>query len=280
MDNSRNDDGTSKLAGCILIGGAVLVVAVLILLFCSYSTVSPGNVGVLTSFGAVDPNPLPEGWNWKAPWKKVREVNVRTQEIKETAEVPSKEGLAMHLEASLLFSVDPAQAPKVYQKLGDGYQTIIEATFRSAMRGESVNHDSKDLYTAARAKVEAALEHAIKDQLAERGILVDRVLLRDTMLPPKVKAAIDEKLAADQDNQRMEFVLQKAKKDAEKMVIEAKGISDSQDIIKSTLTENYIRYLWVKALEKAAEHKTATIYVPTGRDGMPLVGVAHDGREK
>jgi regulator of protease activity HflC (stomatin/prohibitin superfamily) len=102
-------------------------------------------------------------------------------------------------------------------------------------------------------------------------VAVEKVLLRNITLPEKVKSAIEAKLAAEQEAERMQFVPAKERQEAERREVEAQGVAKAQQIIQGTLTENYIRYLWVKALENNAQHPSTVIYVPIGQDGLPLV---------
>jgi regulator of protease activity HflC (stomatin/prohibitin superfamily) len=251
-----------------VLAGAIIV----IFAWWSVTTVPSGSVGIVTTFGKVDSQPLPEGLHLVAPWRSVYPLSVRTQEVKEVMEVPTKEGLTINLEVSLLFALDSARASEVFQKVGPNYlQVVVEPQFRSATRGVTVNYEAKDLYTAKRAVVERELETATSLLLQERGLTCDKVLLRKIELPPAVKGAIDQKMAAEQESQAMEFKLQIERQKADQKKIEAEGTAQAQRIITETLNENYIRYLWVKALETAAQNRATVIYVPTGKDGLPML---------
>ncbi|MBI3822947.1 MAG: prohibitin family protein [Planctomycetes bacterium] len=258
---------------------AVGVVALIGLILCtsSISCVPAGHVGVVTTFGKVEDDPLDSGINLVAFWRKVHYMSIQTQEEKETASTPTKEGLSVHLESSLLFSLRKDAAVRMYRDVGKDYaKVVLEPSFRSALRGATVKHASQDLYTASRSDIESELEKTLRLILDGYGINCERVLLRDMQLPPSVKEAIERKQAADQDAQQMEFVLKKAKQEAERKAIEAKGIADAQVIIKKDLDDNYIRYLWVMALK---EHSGAVIYVPTGSDGLPFFREVHPSRD-
>lgn len=249
----------------------VAVVAVLIAWLGFTFSVPAGHVGVVTSFGHIESTADP-GLHAVMPWKRVTLLSVRTQEEKETAEVPTKEGVTVHLEASLLYSLRPDQAQTVFSTFGPDYKgVIVLPQFRSALRSATVNYQAKDLYTAHRSAIEHQLETQIREMLAPSGVAVEKVLLRNITLPEKVKIAIEAKLAAEQEAERMQFVLAKERQEAERREVEAQGVAKAQQIIQGTLTENYIRYLWVKALENNAQHPSTVIYVPIGQDGLPLV---------
>ena len=180
--------------------------------------------------------------------------------------------MTVHLECSLLYSLRKEKAAEVFQNVGESYgEVIIIPQFRSAIRGATVRYEAKDLYTAHRAEIEEALEKSVRSMLEERGVTCEKILLRDVELPAMVKTAIEKKITADQEAQQMEFVLAKERQDAERKRIEAKGIADSQQIIQGTLTEPYLRYMWIKSLQEAASHNPSTmIYIPTGPDGIPF----------
>jgi regulator of protease activity HflC (stomatin/prohibitin superfamily) len=296
----KTDSLRGLKAGCI----AMAIAAVLLVVWCSFTTVQAGHVGVVTTFGKVHPEHLAEGAHVVAPWNSVHPMSLRTEEVKEVMDVPTKEGVTVQLEASLLYSLDPEKAADVFQKIGLEYpEKVVKPQFRSAARNSTVNFEARDLYTGNRTQVELALEKETRDALAERGIHCEKVLLRKMDLPPTIKASIDQKMVADQKAQAMEYELkaaeQEAKKkkieaeavataklaamkveletakmEAEKRQIEAEATAKAQDTIKKTLDDNYVRYLWVQALETAAKNRSATIYVPTGHDGLPLVGTA------
>lgn len=262
---------SSRVAAAV---GLVVLVLVLVLIGGRFVCMVPaGHVGVVTTFGRVHEETLPEGLHLIAPWNTVQELSIRTAEIKEEMDVPTKEGVTVRLEASLLYSLESDRAAEVYQKVGpDFVRVIVEPQFRSATRGTSVNYEAKDLYTGKRSDIEHKLETETRKLLEERGIRCERVMLRKMELPPSVKASIDQKLVAEQKSQQMTYELETARQEAEKKLIEAEATARAQETIKKTLDDTYIRYLWVQALETAAKNRAATIYVPTGADGLPLVG--------
>jgi prohibitin 1 len=233
--------------------------------------VPAGHVGVVSTFGKVADEPLAEGLSAVAPWRSVKNVSVQTREHKESCSAPTREGLTVQIEASLLYSLEPAQAPTVYRTVGENYEEVVVfPQFRSAVRSATTKYEAKDLYTVHREQVEDDLAKAVRTALGLRGILVESVLLRDIQFPQAVKERIEAKLAAEQDAQRMQFVLQKEKQEAERKRVEAQGIADAQQIIKKDLSHEYLIYLWIEALKEGAKHNNAVIYVPTGTDGMPL----------
>lgn len=262
--------------GVLLIVGFISFVALR-----PFKIISSGNVGVVSTFGSIHDSVLHEGFNLVAPWNSVTEISVRTQEDKEVAFVPTQEGLDVTLEVSVLYSLDPTHAPDILRTVGENYKDVIVIPqFRSAMRGATVKYNAKDLYTAHRSEIEDDLFKVVSKMFAERGIKCERVLLRDVKLPDTVRNAIQKKLATEQESQQMEFINLKETKEAERKRIEAKGIADSQAIIKQTLTHEYLLYLWIKALENAGNHNATIIYVPTGTDGMPMMKTVEPAAKK
>lgn len=252
-------------------GLVIVLVGGFLLLFTSCSRVPTGHVGILSNFGKIEGDSLGEGLRFALPWKTIHHVNIQVKEDKEEASAPTKEGLSVQLEASLLYSLSKDKAPEVFRTVGANYETVIvNPQFRAAIRSATTHYEAKDLYTANREQIEAALLKDIKSQLEPKGVIVSQVLLRDVKLPPVVKDRIEAKLAAEQDAQRMQFIIQKETQEAERKRVEAKGIADSQKIIQTDLSHSYLIYLWIEALKEGARHNNSVIYVPTGSDGMPL----------
>src|SRR5204863_4478316 len=159
-----------------LLGIAVAGLLVALLLFSSVAKVESGNVGVLTLFGRVTGEILPEGLHLVNPFKINNEMSVRTQEIKESASVPSSEGLVMNLDTSLIFHVNPGKAAEVYQKLGPAYSDIvIEPTLRAAIREATASHSANALYTGEREQVARQIYSQLVNQLNPRGFEVENV---------------------------------------------------------------------------------------------------------
>src|SRR5258707_2631265 len=172
----------------------VAVVVVLIVLMASTTSIPTGHVGVLTLFGRVTGDVLPEGIHLINPLKSVEKMSVQTQSRKESANVPSKEGLILSLDTSLLFRLDKDKAAQVFQTVGSDYaERVVEPELRSAIRGATSAHSSNDLYTNGREIVQQQIESDLRTQLTPRGVIVEAVLLRDVQLPALLKASIEAK---------------------------------------------------------------------------------------
>ena len=251
----------------------VVLVALLLVGSCAVTTIDTGHVGVMTLFGRVTGDQLPEGIHLINPLKAVAKMSVRTQEAKETAEVPSSEGLLMHLEASLIYRLDPKRATDVYQKLGTTYlDVIVTPNLRSVMRAVTAAHTASALYSEARESVAHQMLAEMRKAIEPRGIVIENVLLRDIKLPATLKAAIEAKQQAEQDAQRMSFVLQKEKQEAERKRIEAQGISDFQRIVMAGISQPLLEWKGIEATMEIAKSPNAKIVViGNPKNGLPII---------
>jgi len=230
-------------------------------------TVDAGCVGVYDLFGDVSDDELNPGLHFKNPFAHIEIMSVKTLEIKETSEVPSKEGLIVRLETSILYKIKPNEASDIYQKLGSYYSNVvIIPNLRSTIREITSQFEAKALYTSARQNITQEIYNSLLPILDERGIILKNVLLRDLGIPATVTTAIEQKLKAEQESEQMKFILEKETQEAERKRIEARGIADSQNIIDESLTSEYLQWYWISHL---ADHNSV-IYVPIGENGMPL----------
>jgi len=251
----------------------VVAVLILILLFSSTTSIPTGNVGVLTLFGRVTGDVLGEGIHLINPLKSVQKLSVQTQSVKESANVPSNEGLILALDTSLLFRLDRNKAAQVYQTVGDNYaEKIVEPTLRAAIRASTSSHTANALYTNARELVQQQIQDELTTQLSARGVIVEAVLLRDVQLPAMLKGSIEAKQQAEQDALRMSFILQKEKQEAERKRIEAQGIADFQKIVAQGISAQLLEWKGIEATEKLAlSTNTKVIVIGNPKNGLPLV---------
>jgi prohibitin 1 len=260
----------SRFIRNVIIG---LILFVLIIIGGPIKVVPAGHVGVKDLFGKVSPNVLQPGVNLVFPFTRVVKMSVQTQEVKETAEVPSKEGLMMELEGSLLYRLDPAKAAEMYRTVGRNYQEIVVfPQIRSAIREVTASYDAKALYSAQREEI-ARETFALFQQMDKgRGIIAEAVLLRKIGLPPIVANAIQEKLKREQEAEQMKFVLQKEQQEAERKRIEAQGLADFQKIVQQGLSEQYLQWKGIEATEKLASSPNAkVVVVGNPKTGLPII---------
>ncbi|MEZ5293681.1 MAG: prohibitin family protein [Vicinamibacterales bacterium] len=254
--------------------GVVLVFVLLALsASCAFRTIDTGYVGVTTLFGKLTGEQLPEGLHLVNPLKRVAKMSVRTQEIKEHADVPSSEGLIIGLETSLLYRLDPARAGEVYQRIGPGYvEVVVVPNLRSVMRAVTAAHTANALYSEGRDQVAQQMLDQLKRILDPRGVLVETVLLRDIRLPDTLRAAIEAKQQAEQQAQQMQFVLARERQEAERKRIEAQGVSDFQRIVSTGISQQLLEWKGIEATEKLVNSSNSKIVViGNSKNGLPII---------
>lgn len=260
--------GILKLLGLGIIGFLAVI-----FLFSAVTRVDSGAVGVLTLFGRVTGEVLPEGIHLINPLKTNHEMSIRTQELKETASVPSSEGLVMSLDTSLIYHLDRDRAWQVYQNIGMGYvEVVIEPNLRSAIREATASHSANALYSGEREMVAKQIVAQLTDKLGQRGIVIESILLRDIQLPATLKASIESKQQAEQEALAMSFRLQKETQEAQRKRIEAAGVRDFQQIVAQGISAQLLEWKGIEATENLAKSPNAKIVViGGGKNGLPLI---------
>lgn len=270
---------TPKGVKALLIAGFIIAIFV-VLLFTIIYTVPAGHVGVYDLWGRVNDQEIYPGLNMKIPFANVEIMSVQTQEYTmsivegegavrgiDSISALTKEGLTVDLDVTVWFKLNHAKASDVYKEVGTNYMAVlVRPKIREAIRAITAKYDAKTIYSEDRAQLQMEIQKAIAEDLDSRGIVIEKVLLRNVQLPEKVRAAIEDKLQAEQEAQRMEFVLLRENQEAERKRVEAKGIADANTVISGSLSENYLRWYWITNLDKHQD----VIYVPVGNDGMPL----------
>ncbi len=258
------------------VGNIALLVAIgfaLISVGECFTQIPAGSVGVVDFFGTVSSNTLKAGINPVNPLARVVKLSVQTQEMKEVMDVPSKEGLTVQLEVSILYHLNPEKAADVFKSVGVDYERIIlEPQFRSVTRGVTASYEAKALYTSEREALSLQILKEIETATEIRGVTVESAPLRRVGLPPGLTQSIEAKLQAEQESQRMQFVLTKEKQEAERKRIEAQGISDFQKIVVQGISDQLLRWKGIEATEKLAMSPNAKVVViGAGKDGLPLI---------
>jgi regulator of protease activity HflC (stomatin/prohibitin superfamily) len=258
-------------------GLGMVFVALIIILFAVTVTVPAGQRAVVYDplGGGVLPNTLGEGFHILMPWQYVSEYSVRTQTFNMhqngddvAVSVLTGEGLEVSVDLSVIYHLNPEKLSEMHRNVGEEYrEVLIKPVSRAIARDIISTYRSEDLYTTEkRVALQGLLTNKIQAKLSERGIEVESVLVRDIQLPMEVKGAIESKITAEQDAKRMEFVLQKEGKEAQRKIVEAQGVSESQKIISESLNERFLTWFWISSLEK----QNSVIYVPIGQNGLPL----------
>jgi prohibitin 1 len=269
LDGMRNEGRSLGRA----VGGSLLLVVLVLLLSTSTSCVRTGHVGVVTMFGRVTGRTMGEGIHLVNPVARVHELDIKTLEIKERASVPSREGLIMGVEASVLYHLQPDRAAEVFRTIGSSYaEVLLIPTFRSAIRAVTATNTASSLYSDARESIARQIMSDLQAQVQPRGIVIENVLLRDLQLPDTLKQAIEAKQQAQQEAQRMEFVLQREKQESERKRVEAQGIKDFQNIVTEGISEKLLEWKGIEAtIELARSTNAKVVVVGNTKTGLPLI---------
>lgn len=252
---------------------AAVVFGVLAVLQC-FTQIPAGHVGVIDFFGIVSERTLPAGINVVNPLANVIKFSIQTKEHKETMQVLSREGLTIGLEISALYRLNADSAARVYKTVAGGdYETIILIPqFRSISRAVTASFQASALYSTERDRLGMAIQEELARIVAPRGVTIETTPLRNVALPVQLTEAIEQKQKADQESQRMEFILTKEKQEADRKRIEAKGIADFQAIVAAGISDQLLRWKGIEATEKlASSANTKIIIVGAGKDGLPII---------
>lgn len=266
-------DQVKKVSRRVVYGVVIFLIVIFVLAGNPVTVVPAGSVGVKDFFGSVGEQSLSSGVHVVMPFTKVVKMSIKTHEIKEAADVPSKEGLILKLEVSLLFRLDPQSAPSVYKNIGLGYvSVVVEPQFRSAIREITASHDAKALYSSAREEIAGAILARFHKLTGVNGIITEQVLLRKVDLPAVVANAIQQKLKSEQEAEQMKFVLQKATQEAKRKKIEASGIAEFQRIVAKGISEQLLEWKGIEATEKLADSPNAKVVViGNSKNGLPII---------
>ncbi len=263
------------------IAGIIIVIFALWLFFASIVVVDAGETGVYSLFGKVKDKELKSGFHLVIPLARVTKISIRTEEYtmsiaqgegrkygSDAITSLTKEGLSVDLDMTVLYRLNEEKASDIYKEVGLNYdEKIIRPTIRTSIRDIIAQYEAKDIYSEKREEAADKILDALKKELDLRGILIENVLLRNVALPANLANAIQEKLQAEQEAQKYDFILVKEKKEKERKIIEAEGQRDAQKIINESLSTNYLYYLYINQLKD----REGTIYVPTSPGtGMPL----------
>lgn len=262
----------------------LLIFSIVILLSFASSfwvVIGAGETGVSSLFGKVMDDEMSSGFHLKNPLVKVTKMNIRTNDYTmsvtqgegvhygdDAITALTKEGLSVNLDITVLYHLVEEKASDVYRDLGLGYEeSIIRPQIRSMIREVVASYNVKDIYSEKRLEVANSIADRLKQKFDSRGIALEDVLLRHVELPANLADSIQQKLQAEQEAERYDFLLVTEQKEAERKRIEAEGQRDSQKIISESLSQSYLDYLYISSLKD----REGTIYVPTNpNNGVPL----------
>lgn len=262
------------------ITGTVLIITGLTL--ASVVQVEPGQVGVQKLFGKVSNRILESGLNLINPLVKVVMFDIKTENYTmsgildegakrsdDAIRVLSADGLEVIIDLTVLYKVIPSEAPRILKEVGTDYRNIlVRPICRTKIRDNAVYYDAVALYSSKRDEFQSRIFTAIESNLKERGLLLEQLLVRNITLPESVKAAIESKINAEQEAQKMTFILQKERQEAERKRVEAQGIADYQKILSSTLNDRLLQYEMIKAINTSPNAK---LVIMTNEKGLPIM---------
>ncbi len=228
-------------------------------------------VGIRNHWGKFDSEPIGPGVELYNPFSTdIERVKIRTRNVELRAQLPSKEGLTIETDVSILYRVTPKSAPAVLGTIGPDYEnTMILSVFRSAAADVSAQFLAKDMHSGERARIEDRIKQRMSQIVTARGFVVEAVLLKSITLPTGLARSIEMKLQAEQDAQRMVFELDRERQQAEQRTLQAQGIRDAQKIVAEGLTEQVLRFEAIKAFRELATSSNAKVIMTDGK--TPLV---------
>ena len=272
QDNTANNKFIRPIA---LLIGLISTALVAIQALGRFALVIPaGEVGVVETLGEVSATTLNPGIHFLNPFAEVVTFSTRIQDIKETVDSTSKEGLNFKIDVSLQYRLDPLKAGDVFKKIGDPSQEkeIIISRFRSFIRQVTANYALTEIYGEKRVLISQSLHKAMKAQLEPLGFIVEETLLRNIILPENIQAAIQAKVAVEQETQKIGLEVIKAKKESERKIVEAKGTADAQKILSEGLTDKIIKLKAIEATQELAKSPNSkVIIIGGGQDRLPLI---------
>lgn len=267
----------TKLVGFILIVVGALTASI--------RQIDAGHVGVISLFGNVSDRALSSGLNLVNPVADVSEFDIKTQNYTMSASndeghkqgddairVLTADGLEVVIDLTVLYRVVPNDAPKIYRQIGIDYtDKIVRPITRTRIRDNAVYYDAVALYSTRRDEFQTRIYKTIETDFRQRGLLLEQLLIRNIDLPASVKKTIESKINAEQDAQKMQFVLQKERQEAERKRVEAQGIADYQKILSTGLSDKQLQYEQIKAQRELAASPNAKIVIMGGRGNVPLI---------
>ena len=262
-----------------IVGIALIIVSALA---ASIKQIEPGEIGVQKLFGKVNNDILESGLNLVNPLVEVVTFDIRTQNYTmsgvqdegdksgdDAIRVLSADGLEVVIDLTVLYKVVPSEAPRILQEIGTDYRnTIVRPICRTKIRDNAVYYDAVALYSTKRDEFQNRIFSSIEKDFKSRGLILEQLLVRNITLPASVKTTIESKINAEQEAQKMTFVLQKEKQEAERKRVEAQGIADYQRIISTGLSDKQLQYEMIKAISTSPNAK---LIIMGGGKGTPVI---------
>lgn len=247
-------------------------------LLTSCAIIRPGQVGVKSTLGKLKHKTYQPGVHMVNPFiTNMMRIPTRTVNREVKLNLPSREGLNVNAEISILYHIKPEMAPDVIETVGRNYERVmILSVFRSASADICAKFYAKDMHSGKRSQIEERIRTHMDSLLADRGFVIEAVLMKSISLPSGLYTAIEDKLEAEQEAQRMEFVLQRERQEAERKKIEAEGVRDAQKVLTAGLNESIIKWRSLEVLESLSKSPNAKLIVTDGKTPVLIDGATSD----
>ncbi|MEY4433203.1 MAG: hypothetical protein RLZZ44_1337 [Bacteroidota bacterium] len=279
----NNPNPFSKFSNTIKILGFLLIA--LGVFSSMFKQIDAGKVGVKSLYGNVEPDILESGLHIINPLLDVTDFDIQTQNYTMSAihdegnkegddaiRVLSNDGLEVVIDLTVLYRISPELAPKIFQQIGENYaDKIVRPVTRTRIRDNAVYYDAVALYSTKRNEFQQRIFKTIEADFKSRGLVLEQLLIRNINLPTSVKTTIESKINAEQDAQKMTFILQKEKQEAERKRVEAQGIADYQRIISTGLSDKQLQYEQIKAQKELAASPNTKIIFMNGKGSAPVI---------
>jgi regulator of protease activity HflC (stomatin/prohibitin superfamily) len=251
----------------------LLIITGISFLLTSCAVIRPGEVGIRQKMGKLSETIHTQGAVFFNPiTSKVVKASIQTNDLELFLNLPSKEGLSVNLQISILYSLDKDKVPNLVRNYGLGYEGIISNVFRSASADVCSRFFAKDMHSGMRAKIEEEIQIQMGGILEKQGIIIESVLMKSIQLPDGLSKSIERKLQAEQDAMRMEFVLQQEKLEAERIIIQAKGTRDAQNILSQGLTPEIIKLRSIEAFMELSKSLNSKVIITDGKAPFLISG--------
>ncbi len=279
----NNTNPFSKFSNSIKIVGFLLIA--LGIFSSMFKQIDAGKVGVKSLYGNVEPDILESGLHIINPLLDVTDFDIQTQNYTMSAihdegnkegddaiRVLSNDGLEVVIDLTVLYRISPELAPKIFKQIGENYaDKIVRPVTRTRIRDNAVYYDAVALYSTKRNEFQQRIFKTIEADFKSRGLVLEQLLIRNINLPSSVKTTIESKINAEQDAQKMTFILQKEKQEAERKRVEAQGIADYQRIISTGLSDKQLQYEQIKAQKELAASPNTKIIFMNGKGSAPVI---------
>ncbi len=244
----------------------IIIMLSLVLVLSSCAVIRPGEAGVKQKLGEFSDEITTQGTVLFNPFTtKVVKASVQTSNLELFLNLPSKEGLSVDAEISILYRLEADKVPSILQNIGPNYPDIITSVFRSESADVCSQFFAKDMHSGKRADIELAIMNKMAETLISKGIVVEAVLMKSIQLPRGLSTSIEQKLQAEQDAMRMEFILQQARLEADRKIIEAEGERDAQKILSEGLTDEIIQIRSIEAFRELSRSQNSKVIITDGK---------------